>query len=490
MVTVWGGDPECSHVWGDEISQRQRGTAHGAGAQCGNTLAEVAPTIAKQGAFCALCGAWRGSLGLEPDWRLYIGHLLECAKEWWRVLKKSGSLVINIGDTFAGSQCGQHDRRRDWSISQPELYDKPAPQARASIPKMKLGIPYRLRFVLNDMGFISREDVIWYKGKEYEDHISKVAMPESARRLACSYEMVFFFAKTHKMNYYVHEKTGECRTRPPSKRIEGVDFEWVPHDRCGGKGCEMKRCHDGMVKKTFWHGYDRWFDLDAIRQPHQPQSIERHKYGGLRKPRSWGEEECPISGGDPTWYLGQGGANPGDVFVIPPETFRGEHYATFPSELCRRVISVACPKEACPECGKPRERITMGRSEHAFGLREREAKTGRIKTPPERYWGGALTEEEASKYNEREYGGEGKQTIGWSDCGCGEGFSPGVVLDPFGGGSGRLAREAMKLGRRFIGVDLKEDYLEMSRECILYGEREYGREVKRRKQGIRQELLL
>jgi len=29
---------------------------------------------------------------------------------------------------------------------------------------MKLGIPYRLRFALNDMGWVSRDDLIWYKG--------------------------------------------------------------------------------------------------------------------------------------------------------------------------------------------------------------------------------------------------------------------------------------------------------------------------------------
>jgi len=47
---------------------------------------------------------------------------------------------------------------------------------------------------------------------------------------------------------------------------------------------------------------------------------------------------------------------------------------------------------------------------------------------------------------------------------------------------------ARKLGRRFIGVDLKEDYLEMSRECYLQDE---IKEVKEQKEiGARQEALL
>jgi len=50
------------------------------------------------------------------------------------------------------------------------------------------------------------------------------------------------------------------------------------------------------------------------------------------------------------------------------------------------------------------------------------------------------------------------------------------------------ARMARKLGRRFIGIDLKEDYLEMSRECYLQDEIE---EIKEQMEiGARQEVLL
>lgn len=43
--------------------------------------------------------------------------------------------------------------------------------------------------------------------------------------------------------------------------------------------------------------------------------------------------------------------------------------------------------------------------------------------------------------------------------------SGGVVLDPFLG-SGTTAEVALKLGRKFIGIDLNEKYVEMSRERI------------------------
>ena len=78
---------------------------------------------------------------------------------------------------------------------------------------------------------------------------------------------------------------------------------------------------------------------------------------------------------------------------------------------------------------------------------------------------------------------------GEANCRCGHKFIPGVILDPFCGGSGRAARMARKLGRKFIGVDLKEDYLELSKSCYLRNEKEAAEELKAREQGYTQSLL-
>lgn len=66
-VQVWDGSPGCTHKFGEDN-------------------------------FCS-CGAWRGQLGLEPDWRLYVEHLAGIFTECKRVLKKHGNLVLNLGDT-------------------------------------------------------------------------------------------------------------------------------------------------------------------------------------------------------------------------------------------------------------------------------------------------------------------------------------------------------------------------------------------------------
>ena len=68
-------------------------------------------------------------------------------------------------------------------------------------------------------------------------------------------------------------------------------------------------------------------------------------------------------------------------------------------------------------------------------------------------------------------------------------FVPGVVLDPFFGGSWRLARVALNLGRNVIGIDMKEEYLKMAKDIAIYGEKGLGRERKAREQGITQKPL-
>lgn len=52
------------------------------------------------------------------------------------------------------------------------------------------------------------------------------------------------------------------------------------------------------------------------------------------------------------------------------------------------------------------------------------------------------------------------ETDRWVTCGCWAGYEPGIVLDPFMG-SGTAALVARRLGRRFIGIELKPDYIKI-----------------------------
>lgn len=130
---VWDAKSGCNHEFGLEVSRIERRRSDRGLAQTGNGgpetrlpgLAEAGYISASQGAFCH-CGAWRGSLGLEPTPELYVEHLIMIFREVRRVLKKDGTLFLNLGDSFASSSmnpirsraasrvpsCGNDDRER------------------------------------------------------------------------------------------------------------------------------------------------------------------------------------------------------------------------------------------------------------------------------------------------------------------------------------------------------------------------------------------
>ena len=106
---IFGGDADCEHEWGSDLIQKQRGAAAGLTAQVGNQKRKIQGTHINQGNICLKCNAWKGQLGLEPTSELYIEHMTAVFHEVKRVLKKEGTLFLNIGDIYSGSGKGSGD---------------------------------------------------------------------------------------------------------------------------------------------------------------------------------------------------------------------------------------------------------------------------------------------------------------------------------------------------------------------------------------------
>lgn len=129
------------------------------------------------------------------------------------------------------------------------------------------------------------------------------------------------------------------------------------------------------------------------------------------------------------------------VWNIPTKPYKEAHYATFPEALCEEIIKAGCPEFICEKCGKPRERIIEYEK-----INWLEVTDNMSIEEKERVW--SLRETK-------------RIDKGLSDCGCGDGFEPGLILDPFGG-AGTVMKTAKKLGR--IGVSLDLGYHELSKE--------------------------
>ena len=199
---IWDGDPNCAHEWGmdlkfagqvsgnkDLTTGFQNKSKIGADGQI--------PTDRKRptaGNFCSKCSAWRGSLGLEPTFDLYVKHLCDIFDEIKRILKRTGTCWVNLGDTYYGGGRGRGQGIAEWSEKQRSntgTLDMPQPNWGNELPhKCLCQIPFRFSIEMCNRGWILRNTLIWYKPN---------AMPQSVKdRFTSDFEYVFFFVKSKK----------------------------------------------------------------------------------------------------------------------------------------------------------------------------------------------------------------------------------------------------------------------------------------------------
>lgn len=149
------------------------------------------------------------------------------------------------------------------------------------------------------------------------------------------------------------------------------------------------------------------------------------------------------------------GANLRDVWRIAAEPLKESHYASFPTELVRRCLQCSTSARGyCPTCGKPLVRMidlkpSDSRQEGNEWQNGRETANHHGPSRP-----GSFTDGET-------------KTIGWrQSCSCAPVEPrPAKVLDPFAG-SGRTGIAAIRLGLDFVGVELNESYVAMSRRIL------------------------
>lgn len=140
-----------------------------------------------------------GQIGMEQTPQEYIEHLTEIFMEVHRVLKPTGTLWINIGDSYAGSGKGPMSLSVAGNGKNSTLYAKNSkvhevPKTWDGIkPKDMIGIPWMLAFSLRSKGWYLRSDIIWHKTN---------CLPESVKdRPTKCYEHIFLLSKSRKYYY-------------------------------------------------------------------------------------------------------------------------------------------------------------------------------------------------------------------------------------------------------------------------------------------------
>src|SRR6516162_4333229 len=142
-----------------------------------------------------------GQLGLESLFQDYLATMVKVFREVRRVLRKDGTLWLNMGDSYVHGVPGGgsvfDNGRTDGRI----FYEGDKARGRTKIStfinglksKDLCGIPWRLAFALQADGWYLRSDIIWHKPNP---------MPESVTdRPTKSHEYVFLMSKCERYFY-------------------------------------------------------------------------------------------------------------------------------------------------------------------------------------------------------------------------------------------------------------------------------------------------
>jgi len=212
--------------------------------KCLNTLSNEERQNRKQlSNFCIKCGAWKGQLGLEPTFDLYIKHLCDIFDEVKRVLRKDGTCWVNLGDTYSATRW-----TNDTDSGQPmnKFRDghrgiNPVKDTGNMPDKCLVMIPQRFAIEMVNRGWILRNTIIWHKPN---------CMPSSVKdRFTVDFEYIFFFSKNKK--YYFEQQLEKTITKDNIVRDrDSTKLNNTPgRTRMGGL---TKNDYDMKNKRAVW----------------------------------------------------------------------------------------------------------------------------------------------------------------------------------------------------------------------------------------------
>ncbi|MBU3661553.1 MAG: site-specific DNA-methyltransferase [Flavobacteriales bacterium] len=245
-------------------------------------------------------------LGDEKNYQDYVNKLVEIFDEIKRVLKKDGSVWLNLGDKY-------HNK---------EL----------------MGMPWRVALAMMDKGWILRNDIIWDQMKG----------TQSAKdRLRDVYEHIFHFVKSKKY-YYAHD---EIRIQP-IRKPKMYNGEMV-----SATGVSGKKYRKQIIESTVLTEEERKNALNALDEV--LNDLAEGKAVDFRmtirgEQRTFHSDKTTVSGRAKElelkgYYILRMGANghlPSDIWRIAPEDVwrKDAHYAVFPEELLINPIKATCPE--------------------------------------------------------------------------------------------------------------------------------------------------
>jgi DNA modification methylase len=235
-------------------------------------------------------------IGLERTPDEWAGHLVELFREVRRVLRRDGTIWVNLGDAYcSGTGIG----RKPTTVSGARV---PAGWTnRSQVPRTPrspgiktkdlCGLPWLLAFALRADGWYLRSDIIWSKPNP---------MPESVSdRPTKAHEYVFLLSKSPRYYYDAAAVVEPQVERERARRLR---------EQRNGLSTRYALARDEMPLQN------RQGENGALRSVAARQALAVR---GTRNRRS--------------------------VWTVPTHAFPGAHFATFPPKLIEPCILAGCP---------------------------------------------------------------------------------------------------------------------------------------------------
>lgn len=252
-------------------------------------------------------------IGLEETPEIYIQRLVDVFHEVKRVLKKDGTLWLNIADSYWGSGSRGYDFTGKMSEASKLQSNSKGTINLSRIPKLVgntetgiknkdlIGIPWMLAFALRTDGWYLRQDIIWHKPNP---------MPESVTdRCTKSHEYIFLLSKNSSY-YFDYESIEEAAN------IQNVS----DHIKFGGN----KYGDNDSEKYAIYSGNE-----------YKPKT-KNCKYDGQRPNTMHLNRE---KGQQDKEYLVR---RKRDVWSVNVQPTKEAHFATFPENLIKPCVLAGC----------------------------------------------------------------------------------------------------------------------------------------------------
>lgn len=240
-----------------------------------------------------------GQLGSEPTPGEFIAALLDCTREWVRVLKPAGSIFVNLGDKYNAYNGGRGPGTIQTNDIRQDVARGNGLDVKGVKPKSLLGLPWRYAIgCIDQLGLILRAEIIWDKPN---------GLPESVTdRVRRSHEQWFHMVKQPRYFAAVDE-IREVYNPKSLDRYKSTQLQSLPAERRAGKG-------------------DGYIDGNRAANPlgKLPGSV-------------WTIASEPLT---------------------VPDHLGVDHFAAFPTEWPRRIIQGWSPSGICVECGEGRRPVS------------------------------------------------------------------------------------------------------------------------------------